>query len=77
MGTAEGPWGIVTSGRATYAREWEGMMDEPSLEALSQRVKRLEQASLRWKRLASSVLVLLGIAMLLGATASKKVKRGM
>jgi hypothetical protein len=50
------------------------MMDESSLEALSQRVKCLEQASLRWKRLASSALVLLGIVMLLGATASKKAK---
>ena len=44
------------------------------LEALAQRLERLERANWRWRRLASAVLALLAIAVLLGATASKKAK---
>jgi hypothetical protein len=50
------------------------MMDEPTLEALSRRVERLEQAKLRWKHLASWALALLGLVVLLGAAASKRAK---
>src|SRR5262245_15423005 len=60
--------------RAAHAREREGMMDEPTLEALSRRVDRLEQAKLRWKHLASWALALLGLVVLLGAAASKRAK---
>ena len=49
-------------------------MDEPALEALIQRVKRLEGANLRWKRLASLAITVLGIVVLLGATAGQKAK---
>jgi hypothetical protein len=48
------------------------MMKESTLEVLTERVERLEHATLRWKRLASFMLVLLGIAVLLGAKAGKK-----
>lgn len=44
------------------------------LEALSQRLERLERANWRWQRLASAALAVLAIAVLLGATASKKAK---
>jgi hypothetical protein len=47
-------------------------MDEPTLEAFSQRIDRLERESRWWKRLLSMALVLLGMVMLLGAAASKK-----
>jgi hypothetical protein len=50
------------------------MMNEPTLEALSQRVERLEQANLRSKRLASLALVVLGVVVLFGAAASQKAK---
>jgi hypothetical protein len=48
------------------------MMNESTLEVLTERVERLEHATLWWKRLASFILALLGIAVLLGAKASKK-----
>jgi hypothetical protein len=44
------------------------------LEALSQRLERLERANWRWRRLAGTALAVLAIAVLLGATASKKAK---
>jgi hypothetical protein len=49
-------------------------MDEQTLESLSRRVLRLEQANLCWKRLASWALVFLGVVVLLGAVASKRAK---
>jgi hypothetical protein len=49
-------------------------MDEATLDALSRRVERLEQANLRWKHLAGWALAVLGIVILLGAVASKKAK---
>jgi PHD/YefM family antitoxin component YafN of YafNO toxin-antitoxin module len=49
-------------------------MDKPTLDALSQRVDRLERESRWWKGLASLALALLGIVTLLGATAGKKTK---
>jgi hypothetical protein len=49
-------------------------MDEPTLDALSQRVERLERERRWWKCLASLALALLGIVTLLGATAGKKAK---
>jgi hypothetical protein len=45
-----------------------------SIQALSQRVARLEQASRQWKRLASGALAALAIIVLLGAAAGKRVK---
>ncbi len=74
VGTAKRLWGMVTSCRTAPANEREGMMDEPTLEALSRRVEHLEQANLWWKRLASWALALLGIVVLLGAAASKSAK---
>jgi hypothetical protein len=50
------------------------MMDDPTLTSLTQRIDRLEHETRWWKRLASLALVLLGIVLLLGATASKKTK---
>jgi hypothetical protein len=50
------------------------MMDEPTLASLSQRIDRLAHETRWWKRLASFALVLLGMVVLLGATASKKTK---
>jgi hypothetical protein len=52
----------------------EEIMHAPSLETLSRRVERLEQANRRWKHLASWALAVLGIVVLLGAAASKKAK---
>jgi hypothetical protein len=49
------------------------MMDGSTLEALSQRVERLERTNLQWKRLASWVLAVLGVVVLFGA-AGKKAK---
>ena len=49
-------------------------MSDSSWQALTQRVDRLERASRWWKRLASVMLVGLGIIVLLGATASKTAK---
>jgi hypothetical protein len=66
--------GIVAFCRTTQVSEREGMMDEPTLKALSQRVELLEQANLRWKRLASWALASLGIVVLLGAAAGKRAK---
>src|SRR5215510_12343721 len=65
---------MIISCRTTYASEREGAMEGPTLETLSQRVERLEQANLQWKRLASWALALLGVVVLLGAVASKKAK---
>ena len=49
-------------------------MGDSSWQALTWRVDRLEREGRWWKRLASVTLVLLGILVLLGAAASKKVK---
>jgi hypothetical protein len=49
-------------------------MGELSWQVLTRRVDRLERESRWWKRLASVTLVSLGIIVLLGAAASKKVK---
>jgi hypothetical protein len=49
-------------------------MGEASWQALTRRVDRLERESRWWKCLASVTLALLGIAVLLGAEASKKAK---
>ena len=74
LGMAQRLWGVVTACRTTRASEREGAMDDPTLEALSRRVDRLEQANLRWKHLASWALVLSGIIVLLGAVAGKRAK---
>ena len=63
---------IRADDRTTHANKQEGMMNEPILEVLTGRVERLEHATRRWKCLASFILALLGIAVLLGARASKK-----
>jgi hypothetical protein len=47
-------------------------MGELSWQVLTRRVERLERESRWWKRLASVMLVLLGIIVLLGAAAGKK-----
>jgi hypothetical protein len=49
-------------------------MDELAFAVLAQRVEQLERANRRWKRLASVTFTVLGIVVLLGATASKKAK---
>ena len=49
-------------------------MGDSSWQALARRVDRLERESRWWKRLASMMLVLLGIIGLLGAAAGKKAK---
>jgi hypothetical protein len=49
-------------------------MGDPSWQALSYRVDRLERECRWWRRLASVTLALLGILVLLGAAASKKVR---
>jgi hypothetical protein len=49
-------------------------MGEPSWHVLARRVDRLERQSRWWKRLAGVTLVSLGVILLLGAAASKKVK---
>ncbi len=49
-------------------------MADPTLEALSQRIARLERTSGRWKGLASIALVLAGMVVLIGAAAGKKAK---
>jgi hypothetical protein len=61
-------------GRKKMPWNWEGIMDEPTLEVLTRRVDHLERESRWWKRLASGVAALLGIVVLLGAAASKKIK---
>jgi hypothetical protein len=50
------------------------MMNELTLEVLTERIEHLEQTILWGKRLASFALLLLVISVLLGATASKKTK---
>jgi hypothetical protein len=47
-------------------------MGELSWQVLTRRVERLERESRWWKRLASVMLVMLGIIVLLGAVAGKK-----
>jgi hypothetical protein len=49
-------------------------MNEPTLDALSQRMDRLERDRRWWKCLASLALALLGMITLLGATTGKKAK---
>jgi hypothetical protein len=55
-----------------HANRREGMMNGLILKVLTGRVERLERVTRWWKCLASFILVLLGIAVLLGAKAGKK-----
>jgi hypothetical protein len=43
-------------------------MDEPTLDALLQRLTRIEQANRRWKRLGGAAFALLGLVVILGAS---------
>lgn len=64
----------VQAARRGQTDRVEGIMVEPTLGELARRIQLLEQQSIWWKRLASVTLALLGIVVLLGATASKKSK---